>query len=100
MSGMNREATENMLFANRTSKAIIKNIKTVRGAHVAAPPIRLECTGALLGVIRVTSSCDWRYALQRNSIPNSGRVDRCQKQHRSRVIRMSMKNDCIRGAMV
>src|ERR1700745_4070023 len=60
---MNREIAKKMLFSYRTSQAIIKNIKTVRGAHFAAPPYRLECTCALLGVITVTSPCDCGYVV-------------------------------------
>jgi hypothetical protein len=60
---MNREIAKKMFFSYRTSKAIIKNIKTVRGAHFAAPPYRLECTCALFGVIAVTCPCDRGYVL-------------------------------------
>src|SRR5437899_12621465 len=60
---MNREIAKKMFFPDRTRQAIIKNIKTVRGAHFAAPPYRLECTCALLGVITVTSPCDCGYVL-------------------------------------
>jgi hypothetical protein len=63
LSSMNREIAKKMFFSYRTSQAIIKNIKTVRGAHFAAPPYQLECTCALLGVITVTSPCDCEYVL-------------------------------------
>jgi hypothetical protein len=79
---MNRKIAKKMFFPYRTCHAIIKNVKAVRGAHMAAPPYRLEYTCALLGVITVTHArviVDMSY--QHNKIEISAKAGVWQKHH-------------------